>query len=160
VSPLSIDQFQVEHIDQRPGTPLHDSLFEGGDLVRMLSLENNLGEADVRLTALSHRAALTADGAPLSEDYFQRDRLQGETVVRKTDSVTFCAKGQLPRAVVFRDSFGIALAPFLAEYFGKSVFVWDRRFDRELVAREKPSVVIYEVVERALMDQPFHSAAE
>ena len=35
----------------------------------------------------------------------------------------------LPRAVVFRDSFTSALAPFLSEHFSRAVYLWQNDFD-------------------------------
>jgi hypothetical protein len=59
---------------------------------------------------------------------------------------------RLPRALVLRDSFGDALIPFLAENFRRTVYVWQDAptFDRDLVVRECPDVVIQEMVERKL----------
>ncbi len=56
----------------------------------------------------------------------------------------------LPRAVIFRDSFGNRLNPFLAECFSRSVFLWTYDFDAAVIAREQPDVVIYQLVERVL----------
>jgi hypothetical protein len=59
---------------------------------------------------------------------------------------------QLPRAVMFRDSFGAQLVPFLAEHFRRIVFCWQNApaFDTDLITREKPDIVIQEIVERKL----------
>ena len=48
----------------------------------------------------------------------------------------------LPRAVMFRDSFASWLIPFLSEHFSRIVFSWEYSFDRALVEREHPDVVI------------------
>ncbi len=57
----------------------------------------------------------------------------------------------LPAAVMFRDSFADSLEPFLSEHFRRIVFSWQYTFDRDLVEREKPDLVIQEMVERTLM---------
>jgi hypothetical protein len=59
---------------------------------------------------------------------------------------------RLPQALVFRDSFGDALIPFLAEHFRRTVYIWQDypTFDRELVEKEHPDVVLQEMVERKL----------
>jgi hypothetical protein len=56
----------------------------------------------------------------------------------------------LPRAVILHDSFGVRLAPFLAEYFRRAVFVPESWFDQDIIAREHPDVVIFQLVERKL----------
>jgi alginate O-acetyltransferase complex protein AlgJ len=61
-----------------------------------------------------------------------------------------CDKPGLPRAVVLRDSMAIALIPLLSENFARVVYVSSRALDRELIEREKPDIVIEELVERSL----------
>jgi hypothetical protein len=61
-----------------------------------------------------------------------------------------CDKPGLPRAVVYRDSMAIPLIPLIAENFRRSVMVSSRHIDPALIAREKPDVVIDELVERSL----------
>ncbi len=56
----------------------------------------------------------------------------------------------LPRAVMFRDSYAIALIPLLSENFSRIRYTWQYTFDREIVERENPDVVIQEMVERVL----------
>src|SRR5262249_513208 len=51
-------------------------------------------------------------------------------------------------AVVFCDSFGDALKPFLGYSFGKTTYVVQHELDTRAIEREKPVVVITEVVER------------
>ncbi len=68
----------------------------------------------------------------------------------------------LPRAVVFRDSFCHELIPFLSEHFSRVVYLWPfpsnprqmRRFEREVVERERPQVVVDEFVERYFTQFP------
>ena len=55
-----------------------------------------------------------------------------------------------PRAVVFMDSFGPALVPFLSEDFSRVVYLWQDNMDPQVVQQERPQVVIQELVGRAL----------
>ena len=55
-----------------------------------------------------------------------------------------------PRAVIFRDSFGSALIPFLSEHFSRALYLWQYNFDPAIVTEERPSVVIQEWVGRRL----------
>jgi hypothetical protein len=59
-----------------------------------------------------------------------------------------------PRAVVFRDSFGSAMIPFLSEHFSRAVYVWQNDMAPALVEEERPDFVIQEWVGRHL-----HTAA-
>ena len=54
----------------------------------------------------------------------------------------------LPRAVVFHDSFGEALRPYIAACFSRTVFVWSDHVRMDVVREEQPDMVIQEYVER------------
>jgi hypothetical protein len=64
--------------------------------------------------------------------------------------VTEHEDGRLPRAVVFRDSFGAALVPLLAQHFSRALYLWQYNFDPAVVAQEHAAVVIQEWVGRRL----------
>ena len=64
--------------------------------------------------------------------------------------VTEIPGSPLPRAVVFRDSFGSRLVPYLSEHFSRVVYLWQNDFDADVVRQEKPDVVIQEIVGRHL----------
>ncbi len=59
-----------------------------------------------------------------------------------------------PRAVVFRDSFAIALVPFLSEHFRRVAYVWHKPFSRRAVEAERPDVVLEVRCERFLIYDP------
>ena len=59
-----------------------------------------------------------------------------------------------PRAVMFRDSFGNALIPYLSEHFERILYVWDRDVDTRVIDIEQPDVVIQEIVGRFLSRRP------
>jgi hypothetical protein len=50
--------------------------------------------------------------------------------------------------LVFHDSFGNAMKPFLGYSFGKVVYLGQHELDAGLIEREKPAIVISEMVER------------
>jgi len=73
--------------------------------------------------------------------------------------VTEIPGSNLPRAVVFRDSFASRIAPFLSEHFSRVVYLWQDNFDEEVIRRERPAVVIQEIVGRHLLTSyPYSSA--
>ncbi|MBF0634551.1 MAG: hypothetical protein HQK85_07840 [Nitrospinae bacterium] len=60
-----------------------------------------------------------------------------------------------PRAIILRDSFGNALLPLLAVHFSHITSRLDHGWlSSEIVEKEKPDVVIYEITERFLMKGP------
>ncbi|MEA3254650.1 MAG: hypothetical protein U9Q22_02325, partial [Candidatus Altiarchaeota archaeon] len=55
----------------------------------------------------------------------------------------------LPTAVFFRDSFIIALIPFLSEHYNRSVYPWVR-YNQTIIEMESPDIVVTEIIERNL----------
>lgn len=74
------------------------------------------------------------------------------------------ANQDLPKAIVFRDSFCGWMAPFLAESFSRLVLVWQPNIDQAIVDQEQPDVVISQQIERFLVtipdDEQYPSHAE
>ena len=65
-----------------------------------------------------------------------------------------------PRAVVTGDSFINGLQPFLSEHFSRSVYtIAYGAFPEELIRREKPDIVIEEILERFLRREPRNPAS-
>ena len=111
---------------------------EGGDLAAMMGLKRVLREEDLLLVPRRPRHAVVVEptGAePTAEEGYLVTEIAGST---------------LPRAVIFRDSFVSQLVPFLSEHFSRAVYMWQNDFDADLVSREKPDVVIQEIVGRHL----------
>lgn len=54
------------------------------------------------------------------------------------------------KILLFRDSFASALKPFINETFGECTYIWSHKFDKELILKEKPDIVIIEYIERYL----------
>jgi hypothetical protein len=119
----------------------------GLDLAGMIGLKDVLREDRLLMRPRRARVARTVEpkgGEPWS----------GEgRVVTEIPGSTF------PRAVVFRDSFASPLAPFLSEHFSRVVYLWQGSFDAEVIRKEKPAVVIQEIVGRHLLfASPYSSA--
>jgi len=104
----------------------------------MMGLNRRLHEVDLTLIPKRRRLATVVDppGAEISSELGR--------------IVTAIPGSHLPRAVVFRDSFSTALAPFLAEHFSRTVFLWQKDFVPEQVVEEGADVVIYEIAGRQL----------
>jgi len=110
-----------------------------GDLARLIGVPSLYEEPDTApfakvLADASARCAKRVDDAtdPLVEAYR-------------------CDRPGLPSAIVYRDSMAIPLVPLLSENFSRVVYVSSRRVDPQLIARERPDVVIEEFVERSLL---------
>jgi hypothetical protein len=121
--------------------PLSTRVIEGGDLARFLGLAGDLEEIDL-WPAAAPGALRDGSGAPLTWkllDVISRDKVEA---VRPDGG---------PKAIVFRDSFGEALIPWLSQAFGHTIWRWSYGFDQALIERERPTVVIQQLVERKLL---------
>jgi alginate O-acetyltransferase complex protein AlgJ len=110
----------------------------GMDLARMMGLSHVLFEPDLQLTPIRPRRAVVTWPAGAASNA-EEGRL-----------VTEIPGSALPRAVIFRDSFASALAPFLSEHFSRAVYLWQNDFDADAVLRESADVVIQEIAGRHL----------
>ena len=73
--------------------------------------------------------------------------------IKVRDPYTLICENQELNAVIFRDSFFVALEPYIARQFHRSTYIYEKvNFDTliKFVEREKPDIVIEEVVERSL----------
>lgn len=121
----------------------------GGDLANMLGLGQTIRETELRLTPRVARRARIIE-PPTRERGFGVPRM-----------VTVVDDPALPRAVFYRDSFGSALIPFLAEHFQRMVALWEYDVVPATVREERPQVVIQEWVGRRLYNrQPFDAIVE
>ena len=117
------DDFAVSHGQQR-----------GGDLAGLLALSDRLVEpsAPVFRPRFARRATLVPGPAAGDREWVVDDPA-------------------LPTAVVFHDSFGNALTPFLVTHFRRIVFrVGGGEFDKDLIEKVKPQFVMTILSERSL----------
>ncbi|HSS70665.1 MAG TPA: hypothetical protein VLQ46_08435 [Casimicrobiaceae bacterium] len=100
------------------------------------------------------------DYAPLAKvlnDPSGRCAQRDASVTDPDVEVYHCARPGLPKAVVYRDSMAISLIPLLSENFRRVVYVSNHRLDPALIERERPDVVIEQMVERSFL-APVRSA--
>ena len=109
----------------------------GLDLAGMLGLTEVLDEDDLLL--VRRRPGMARIIEPSHPDR----RLMHARIVTE-------APNDGPRAVVFMDSFGAGLVPFLSEDFSRAVYLWQTNMDPQVVLQERPQVVIQEWVGRRL----------
>ncbi len=62
--------------------------------------------------------------------------------------ITAVSSVSLPKAIIFHDSFCQAMQPFLSHNFSQIHYLKQYDFDRHLIEKESPDVVIMEMVER------------
>lgn len=102
-----------------------------GDLAGFLPADGRFVEQAVSLVPILQPRALLEEGADRS-------------------IVSSIPGSALPRVLIFRDSFTDALIPFLSEHFSRVVYGFSFIVDLDLVDREKPDIVIFELAQRYL----------
>jgi len=112
---------------------------QGNDLAMLLSLSDVMpGERLTLVPRVPRRARLIPTDGTLPP---------GSVAMLVTET----GDPALPRAVMFHDSFAQTLWPFLSEHFAHIAYSWQYNFDPGLIEREKPDVVLDEMVDRVLM---------
>jgi len=135
--PMALDAFELRY-SQRPG----------GDLARMIAQEHSMPEEE--FVSLVPRPPLLPLEVKTDPAILPKQWAPGEA----PHSTEQPAKRY--KAVLFHDSFAEFLMPFLGYQFKRVVFIWQRPWDLAVIEKEKPDVVIDEILERSL-DWPLAS---
>jgi hypothetical protein len=112
-----------------------------GDCARLLGVDQDLREESLKLAPKrAYKTHGTTEGVPPANAWISPPFAMHQ------------ANPQLPRAVMFCDSFTFGMYPFLSQHFQRIAFFWQvfPTFDPAVVEREHPDVVIQEMVERKL----------
>ena len=135
-------------LEPTPRTSFRDETFSepGRNLAGMLAMPFAFWDVYSDLSRIAPRYAQQKPETPEDASSPRRLPISGSDVVYERRD------GSRPRAVMFRDSFTTWLIPLLSEHFERIVYSWQHTFDRRLVEREHPDLVIQEMFERALMN--------
>lgn len=57
---------------------------------------------------------------------------------------------ELPKAIIYRDSFFTVMQPYLAQNFRELIDIWTYKIDLNLIREEKPDIVIFLMTERII----------
>lgn len=137
IVPLTRSQFDVERFNWLPG-----------DLANMMGLAGHLKEDRIMFVNKDwYKARGDSFYGPMKQPYFEEPQY------------SYTGNSSLPNAIVFHDSFWWELLPFMAESFDRGLYVWlkpqteteFRYFDKELIEKEKPNIVIDEYTERYIL---------
>lgn len=134
-----------------PSTPLDSDAFDHtvaatgptGDLAEMLGQAGLLLERNT--PKISLKPSLPRAAIRMEPDLIPRKWPPG-TEPRVTENPS--AKGKM---VMFHDSYAQHLFQFLGQNYGRIVFVWQAHWDKPVIEREKPDIVIDEILQRVLI---------
>lgn len=80
------------------------------------------------------------------------------TTLKQKTRRTIIRKSRLPKAVVYRDSFFNMMITFFSENFSDCVYLWSDEMSQEVIEKEVPNFVVYEMIEanidKLLEDNP------
>lgn len=112
-----------------------DSTYEA-DLLKSIAMGDMLERTEVVYTPKFDSKVI--DGIPKPYGHIARfkDNVNGDTL----------------KVMVFHDSFGVALMPFLSETFKRNIFLWTTDFRHDLIEKERPDIVIQERMESYVSD--------
>lgn len=145
---ILIDSLRAQHPEIHAPLKLTDFhllpiTFNDGDLARMQGLFGILTETSVGLERKSPSTARLVKDINFAENKLGYGNTQAHGYSQnRTD---------LPSVVMFRDSFATRLIELpLAEHFSRISFYWQPEFSESIVEREKPDIVVHEMVESKL----------
>ncbi len=118
--------------------------FIGGDLPSIMGMQGLYNEGRILMLPKSPMRARGESTGRMLPGYMQ------PALASRVDDPS------LPRAVFFHDSYFWEIHPFLAEHFSRAVYAWvviktgghPLPFDKDLVEKEHPDVVVEEIAER------------
>lgn len=109
------------------------------DLSKILSLENILLNDEWHLEN------------PLKPKYKKVKPADYESVVTIQPTLhTQIKNSRLPKAVVYRDSYFTLMSPFFSEHFKDCIYIWTNELSVEVIEKEKPNIVVYEMLESSI----------
>ena len=127
--PLSLDDFEE-----------HSREWKDGDLSNLLGQSQTMPEKDfVELVPRPPRSALELH----TDDSIYPNQWKTGTLPSYTEN-----PAQKYNILLFRDSFAHGWTPFVGFNFKRAVFIWQYHWNAPVIEREKPDVVVDEVVER------------
>ncbi len=106
-----------------------------GNEARILGIEKQISETYVRPVLPESRNVVTIDNQPPVVHAINLTGAQDKVLLLR------CPQGELESAIVFNNSFGIALIPYLSRYFQETRFAW-LNFDPDLIRTHRPTVVV------------------
>tara|TARA_B110000046_G_scaffold52102_1_gene58140 strand:- start:14809 stop:16494 length:1686 start_codon:yes stop_codon:yes gene_type:complete len=107
-----------------------------GDLIDLLNLKGHFSRQGIFLTPKFEVKAEAAESGSL----------MGNEV--KVDKYTIPQRADLPKLLMYRDSFTSYLKLPLSNHFFESTFIWDRNLNVERIDQEKPDIIVLEMMER------------
>ena len=108
---------------------------DGGNEAKILGIQETVREFYPRIVINDSRQATMADRSPIQMDTINLGGFD------KASLKTVCPTAPFGSAMIFHDSFGVALVPFISRQFRKCTFVW-HAFEPEFIQSDRPEFII------------------
>ena len=135
-----MDEMSKYNADLKPITLINykegRTLKNNADLSKQLSLENILINNETDLNRITKY--------PFDE---VTPEIYSNTPTKQSTRRTAIKKSNLPKAVVYRDSFFNLMITFFSENFSDCVYLWTNNMTLEVIEKETPGYVVYEIIE-------------
>ncbi len=115
---------------------------DNGDLALQIALND-------KLTRVTY---LMMPKAPLRAKPLPEEALPASAFFKYKPVFTKGPDPNAPKLLMFRDSFAVYLMPYLNEHFSRSVYVWTPILIPDIIEKEKPDIVVQEIMELFLPD--------
>lgn len=102
-----------------------------GDLAKMLGLSDVLTEE-----------------ISVPFDHLKIQELEVAPYINVDQHVYYQPVENFSKVLVFHDSYGKGLFPYLPSYFQRTTFIWDSHINMDIVEKEKPNFVVHLMAER------------
>ena len=132
----------------------HEQLMDGGDIALLMDLSDVFRERAIQLapkTPWPYRKDAVGMHPSNQPDVERSPDRQFEEQRRLPMGSVQDDAPDLPRLVLFRDSYGTELIPFLAASVQRGAYYWQFIVDPKVIVQEDPQVVVQEIGERVLM---------
>lgn len=117
---------------------INEEVAPNNDLAIQMGVEGNFKEITPIFTDKSAEAKIVLEDCP-------KIFISCPLMVREKSDY------KLPKLLMYRDSFGVGLIPFISENFRRSYYLWKGTpYSTEIIKTEKPEIVIWELTEREL----------
>lgn len=121
---------------------LKQSQTNGGNLANMIGLDKLLHETEYSYVVRNQKSTNGVKrNYPITPGFAYEDEYEMVSVNSDTT---------LPKALIIRDSYCVALMPYLNESFREVVYIfdaWQYKLNMDIVEKEKPNVVILQIFE-------------
>ena len=117
------------------------TLNDAADLIQLISLTGYIN----RIEYIPLHSRIKEGPNLIPPDYPEYKSLQAMILKQNNDE-------SLPRVVINRDSYSNYFMPYFSSHFSRTLYLWTPLFYSTIIEKEKPDIVILEMLDRFLYD--------